>query len=144
MFHDGKVIKMKVTSMLVVSMLAMPTVFAATNEADVAYYQVVKNDTLWRIAKSHGIGIEKLCELNGRKMSEPGWDLIKVGLRLRVPCAKALSRISDEEAVALYSDSISAELSEPSYEEKWVTFIDVDFDGVLEAVIGLFRVGERL
>ena len=136
MFHEGKDTKMKLTSMMVVSMLAMPAVFAATNEADVAYYQVVKNDTLWRIAKSHGIGVDKLCELNGRKIGEPGWDLIKVGMRLHVPCAKAPSRISDDEAVALYSDALSAEFSEPSYDETWVIFIDVDFDGVLEAVVG--------
>ena len=136
MFHEGKDTKMKLTSMMVVSMLAMPAVFAATNEADVAYYQVVKNDTLWRIAKSHGIGVDKLCELNGRKIGEPGWDLIKVGMRLHVPCAKAPSRISDDEAVALYSDALSAEFSEPSYDDTWVIFIDVDFDGVLEAVVG--------
>ena len=127
---------MKMTSVAFAAMLCMPAVFAATNEADVAYYQVVKNDTLWRIAKSHGIGIEKLCELNGRKMSEPGWDVIRVGMRLRVPCAKAPGRMSDEEAVALYSDALSAELCERSYDEKWVIFIDVDFDGVLEAAIG--------
>ena len=124
------------TSVAFAAMLCVSAVFAATNEVDVAYYQVVKNDTLWRIAKSHGIGIEKLCELNGRKMSEPGWDVIRVGMRLRVPCAKASSRMSDEEAVALYSDALSAELCERSYEEKWVIFIDVDFDGVLEAAIG--------
>ena len=54
MFHEGKDTKMKVTSMMVVSMLAMPVVFAATNEADVAYYQVVKNDTgffVWKLAR---------------------------------------------------------------------------------------------
>lgn len=129
--------KIKMTSMALAAMLCMPAVFAATNEADVAYYQVVKNDTLWWIAKSHGIGIEKLCELNGRKMSEPGWDVIRVGMRLRVPCAKASSWISADEAVALYADALSGELCEPSYDEKWVIFIDVDFDGVLEAAIGV-------
>lgn len=128
--------KMEMTSMVLAAMLCMPAVFAATNETDVAYYQVVRNDTLWRIAKSHGIGIEKLCELNGRKMYEPGWDVIKVGMRLRVPCAKVPSRISDDEAVALYSDALSAELCAPSYDDKWVIFVDVDFDGALEAVIG--------
>ena len=124
------------TLVAVSAMLAMPAVFAATNEADVAYYQVVKNDTLWRIAKRHGTDVEKLCELNGRKVGESGWDVISVGMRLRVPCARASSRMSDEEAVALYSDALSAELCERSYEEKWVIFIDVDFDGVLEAAIG--------
>ena len=59
---------MKVTSMAVVAMLAMPAVLAATNDADVASYQVAEKDTLWGIAKRHGIGVEKLCELNGRKM----------------------------------------------------------------------------
>ena len=44
--------------------------------------------------------------------------------------------MSAQEAVALDTDALSAELCEPSYEEKWVIFIDVDFDGVLEAVIG--------
>ena len=136
MFHEGKGIKMKMTSMVVAAMLAMPAVLAATDEAAVAYYQVAEKDTLWRIAKRHGVDVEKICELNGRKMYEPGWDVIKVGMRLRVPCAKVPSRISDAEAVALYSDALSAELCEPSYEEKWVIFIDVDFDGVLEAVIG--------
>ena len=127
---------MKMKSMTFAAMLCMSAVFAATNEADVAYYQVVKNDTLWRIAKSHGIGIEKLCELNGRKMGETGWDVIRVGMRLRVPCAKVPSRMSADEAVALYADALSGELCEPSYDEKWVIFIDVDFDGMLEAAIG--------
>lgn len=127
---------MKMTSMAVVAMLAMPAVLAATNDAVVASYQVAEKDTLWGIAKRHGIGVEKLCELNGRKMYEPGWDVISVGMRLRVPRAKARVWMSDEEAVALYSDALAAELCEPSYEEKWVLFLDVDFDGVLEAVIG--------
>lgn len=136
MFHEGKGIKMKMTSMVVAAMLAMPAVFAAANEAAVAYYQVAEKDTLWRIAKRHGVDVEKICELNGRKMGEPGWDVISVGMRLRVPCAKVQVGMSAEEAVALYSSALSAELCEPSYEEKWVIFIDVDFDGVLEAVIG--------
>ena len=136
MFHEGKGIKMKMTSMVVAAMLAMPAVLAATDEAAVAYYQVAEKDTLWRIAKRHGVDVEKICELNGRKMGEPGWDVISVGMRLRVPCAKVQVGMSAEEAVALYSDALSAELCEPSYEEKWVIFIDVDFDGVLEAVIG--------
>ena len=134
MKNKGK--KMKMTSMVVVVMLAMPAIFAATNEAAVAYYQVAEKDTLWRIAKMHGMGVKSLCELNGRKMGEPGWDVISVGMRLRVPCAKESGWISDDEAVTAYSKALAAELCEDPYDEKWVIFIDVDFDGVLEAVIG--------
>ena len=52
--------------MVVAAMLAMPAVLAATDEAAVAYYQVAEKDTLWRIAKRHGVDVKKLCELNGR------------------------------------------------------------------------------
>ena len=117
--------------------LLMATGFAVPDGIGYSDYQVANGDTLWRIAKRHGIGIEKLCELNGRKMYEPGWDRIKTGAHIRVPCGSVRPWMSCDEAVALYSRFLASKLSDSSCtDEEWTLFLDVDFDGVLEAVVG--------
>ena len=60
--------------------LLMPIGYAATDETVSDQYQVVERDTLWSIAKRHGISVERLCELNGRKMDAPRWNRIVAGL----------------------------------------------------------------
>jgi len=89
--------------------------------------------------KKHGVDFDELCKLNGRTVGESGWDRINVGMHLHIPVgeSRAQGRISDSTAIELYSQFFKGRYLDWEFAHcEWILFLDVDFDGVLEAIVG--------
>jgi len=64
--------------------LMIPASVSTSSPQAFAEYRVVKNDTLYGIARTHGINIQTLLDLNGFSKSH----VIKIGDRIKVPVSE--------------------------------------------------------
>jgi LysM repeat protein/ABC-type branched-subunit amino acid transport system substrate-binding protein len=84
------------------------TPYPAKSTSEFDFYEVQPKETLYSIAHSHGISVEKLIEINPDLI-----DLLKAGQVIRVPKAPVSSQKSDKSETATKPETEKPEISTP-------------------------------